>query len=303
MKRTTRFLTLALALVLGLGVLAGCSNDVSVTAPAQDEYPEGAPQLPPASTMRMELDFFGVDTPALDEASLQRGVPGSELQAATADDHTNWINAFVRAVFVQLLMYDALEEPIAAFALAAHSIPQLQDDGSYLWTYIFVEDSIEYSIFLYGTPMTDRVEWRLEVSTNHPDVQLDHFVWFDGVTMTDDSEGYWQFYEPVVAPTAAASASAEATDGVALIRIDWTNAPAGNTLRLTVNGEGHEDFGDYVEFFASATTGSIEHYDASEDLLSSIVWYADGSGSLTVPDYNDGLQACWDTGQRNVECD
>ena len=34
-----------------------------------------------------------------------------------------------------------------------------------------------------------------------------------------------------------------------------------------------------------------------------IIWNeADGSGSLRVPDYNDGVRACWDTNQFDVEC-
>jgi hypothetical protein len=48
--------------------------------------------------------------------------------------------------------------------------------------------------------------------------------------------------------------------------------------------------------------GSIVYYDASEDTTSDITWFADGSGSLTVPDYNNGDQACWDTEQRNEAC-
>jgi hypothetical protein len=48
--------------------------------------------------------------------------------------------------------------------------------------------------------------------------------------------------------------------------------------------------------------GSIDHYDASEDQSSNITYYSDGSGSLTVPDYNDGQQACWDTNQEDIDC-
>jgi hypothetical protein len=301
MKRTTRTLTLALMLVLGLSLLAGCSDDSTITLPVDDQYPAGAPQLPSTSTMKVDLDFFGIETPSLDEGSLAQGTPSNELQATTSADHTNWINAFVRAIFVQLLMYDALEEPIGAFALAIHSIPQLQDDGSYLWTYIFVEDNVEYGIFLYGTPLTDRVAWRMEVSANHPEFMLDHFVWFDGIVMEDDSEGYWQFYEPVATPPAAAAAAA--TDGTELIRIDWTNSPAENSLRILVNAAGHVDEGDYLEIRETPTMGTAYHYDASENALSNITWFADGSGSITAPDYNDGIKACWDTQQRDVDCE
>ena len=63
----------------------------------------------------------------------------------------------MRVLFVQLTVFDVFEEPIGAFAAAIHSIPQLQPDGSYLWTFIFVENGIDYSIFLYGKEESDHV--------------------------------------------------------------------------------------------------------------------------------------------------
>ena len=58
-----------------------------------------------------------------------------------------------------------------------------------------------------------------------------------------------------------------------------------------------------LTFTESKTTSSIEYFDASADRLSSIVWHANGSGSLTVPDYNGGATACWDHKQINVACE
>jgi hypothetical protein len=250
-----------------------------------------------------ELGFFDIQMPEVSQQSIEIGKPGAELEQAAAANRTHFINAFVRALYVQLLMFDALEEPIGAFALAIHSIPQEQADGSWLWTYIFVENGMEYSIFLYGTPAPsdNYVDWRLEVSTNNPDFRLDHFVWFDGRSYTNDSAGYWQFYDPVFG--GAVPASSPATDGVATVRIDWQNpSPTEHRLRVEVNGEGHVDEGDYLEFFESSFLATIDHYDASEDAYSNITWYADGSGSITVPDYNDGETACWDTEQKDADC-
>lgn len=286
MKRTTRALVIILMLAAGTYLLAGCSKDDTITG-GKDETTT-APQLPPVSTMQMELDFFNIETPAVDAGALAKTTPGAYLgAAATEGDHSNWINAFVRALWVRLLVYDALEEPIHAFALAIHSVPQHQEDGSWLWTYIFVDGDVEYSIFLTGTPMTDRVAWRMEVSSNDPEMPLDHLLWFDGEAMRGENDGYWQFYD---------------VDGSPVIRIDYENSIAEHRLTLTNNNEGNPDEGDSVEFYASPTTGSITFYDASELLESDITWHSDGSGSLTFPDYNGGLTACWDTQQINTVC-
>jgi hypothetical protein len=281
-----------LAGLLVCSTLSGCGDD-SVTPPAAKDG-DRAPALPAVSSMKFALDFYGVATPSLDQQSLATGKPSAALlQNTEAGDHSNWINAYVRAVFVYLTVYDLLDEPIGAFALAIHSVPQKQDDGSYLWTYIFVDKDIEYSVFLYGTPGPETVAWRMEVSSNNPAQPLDHFVWFSGESRQDDTGGYWQFFQPV-----------DPTTGVATMRIDWTKAGAHEgTVKITVNGSGLENEGDTLAFTRSGPTSSIEYYDASADRLSSIIWHANGTGSLTVPDYNGGLTACWDHQQVNVACE
>jgi hypothetical protein len=274
-------------------LLPACSSEDN-SNPMDTGYPVDAPQLPSMSTMVFTMQFFDVETPQVSQQSLETGKPdGQELNRAESANRTNFINAFVRALYVQLITYDALEEPIGAFALAIHSVPQEQDDGSWLWTYIFVDDGMEYSIFLYGTPDAgdEYVDWRLEVSTNDPSNPLDHFVWFDGRTYNDDSQGYWQFYDP--------SLPSPFTSG----RIDWQNPSATeHRLKIEVNGPDHPDFGDTLEFFESSFLCTIDHYDASEDQGGNITINADGSGSLTVPDYNNGETACWDTEQKDTAC-
>jgi len=303
MKKTIRTLTTTLALAASLWLLQGCSKDTT-TAPVGDTA-ASAPELPSESTMKFDLDFFGAPTPALDQSLLVASTPSEVAPAmtagVTATDHENWINAFIRAVYAQLVVYDAVNEPIGAFALAIHSVPQKQGDGSWLWTYIFVDQGTEYDIFLYGTPGPDHATWRMEVSTDNPDFLLDHFVWFEGEAKNDNSSGYWQFYMPVFG--SAVAAGTPPTEGTPLMRIDWENlSRREHRLTITVNGPGLENEGDTVEFYESATMGRIDVYDASEATPYNVTWYADGSGSLTVPDYNGGAKACWDTQQRNVEC-
>jgi len=286
--------------VFAVSFLPACSNDDNPVQP--NSGTSEAPTLPAMSTMVLTLDFFGVPTPEVDPQSIQSGKPGPELETAAAANRTNWINAFVRVFCLKLLVYDALEEPIGAFALAIHSVPQKQSDGGWLWTYIFVEDGVEYSVFLYGKVVDEHAEWRLEVSTNAPGFQLDHFVWFTGQSMLDNTEGYWQFYEPVL-PASAAPAVTGSTDGIQVARIDWEHiTPTDHRLTVTVNKPGDPDEGDILEFHESLSIGEVNHYDAGEDRHSNITWYPDGTGSITVWDYNNGETACWDQYQRDTDC-
>ncbi|MDH3217412.1 MAG: hypothetical protein OEN01_14195 [Candidatus Krumholzibacteria bacterium] len=296
---TSRILQTALSLVLVAGLLsvAACSGDNN---PVSGVTASAPPELPDVSTMAMDLSFFGLDGM---NPSVAKNMDTDAMLAA-AGTKANWINAVIRVLFVQLLFYDAFEEPVGAFALAVHSIPQKQPDDSWLWTYIFVEDTIEYNIFLFGKVVSDHVEWRMEVSSNNPDLMLDHFVWFDGESMLDDSSGYWQFYAPVSATTmSAAMRAAPQTEGVPSVRIHWENlGPRTHRLTVLVNQVGNADEGDRLEFYASPTVSWITHHDQDLQLDSEIRWYADGSGSISVPDYNDGQTACWDARQEDTVC-
>jgi hypothetical protein len=287
-----------LLLVVGLMGLSACSGDSAEDALFGAGHPDnGAPELPAMSTMTMDLSYFGVDGTSLEQARAMNG----DMMLANAGDHSNFINALVRVLYIQLTLWDTLEEPVGAFALAIHSIPQPQADGSYLWTYIFVEDGNEFSIFLYGKEDVDHVDWRLEVSTNIPEFPLDHFVWFDGESRIDETGGYWQFYKPVFGGEVAASTGSN-TPGEPVVRMDWENAGSEERLTVLVNEIGGEDEGDMLMFRSNPNTGSIEYYDADLGEEQSIVWYADGTGSLTVVDYNGGEPACWDAQQVNTTC-
>ncbi len=274
---------------LALVFIFGCSDDA--TSPSENRTTP--PAMPSASTMSIDLAFPASDEATLTATELQTGRPDASTLSASAD-HTNWINAYVRAAYVVLITYDHLEEPAAAFALAIHSVPQPQDDGSYVWTYIFVDrkTDIEYQVFLYGLEGDASVMWRMEVSSNDTAQPLDHFVWFSGESAKDRRSGFWQFYEPV-----------DATNGSQTARIDWHATPGDRQLTIAVNGAGLPNEGDSLDFHATRAQNSIEYVDADAGQTSNITWYPNGSGSLTVPDYNGGAKACWDTHQRDVACE
>ena len=275
---------------LVLVVLFGCSNDA--TSPSEKNTAK-APALPSAATMALDFDFPAEEQASVSDAEIRAGTPNASTLASNAE-RNHWINALVRAAYVALVTYDHLEEPAAAFALAIHSVPQLQDDGSYLWTYIFVDHKtdVEYQIFLYGLQGDASVTWRMEVSSNDPALSLDHFVWFTGESANDEHSGYWQFYMPV-----------DATTGSETARIDWLKQPGERRLTITVNGAGVPNEGDVLDFHRTTAQSTIDYTDASAGITSNITWYPDGSGSLQVPDYNNGEKACWDTRQRDVACE
>lgn len=289
-------LAISLAVIVLIFSMQACSND-DPASPGSDPTP---PELPDVSTMQLDLSFF--NSAGVDRASATKGHPTPALLAAnTGKDH--FINAAVRVLYIHLAFCAAFEPPVAAFALAIHSVPQHQPDGSWLWTYIFVDQGIDYGIFLYGKNEGPYVSWRMEVSTNNPEMPLDHFVWFEGKDFKDGT-GYWHFFEPADGPSGEGQ-----TPGVSSLSIDWMNAPGGiHQLRLTVLKEGAPDEGNTLVFYESP----VIHYILLTDYATNpegdeyhITWYPDGSGHMLVPDYpaNDpGTKVCWDTRQYDTVC-
>ncbi|MBN1165118.1 MAG: hypothetical protein JXB45_11105 [Candidatus Krumholzibacteriota bacterium] len=293
-----RFPVFSLALFLFVFSLTGCApeNPVDNSSPASR-----APQLPPATTMSIDLSLFksaSVDAEAIAAGDLERS-----LLTATQGSKLNFLNAAVRVLFLDVVVYSALVEPVAAFAVAAHSVPQPQPDGSWLWTYIFVSERAEYSIFLHGREMDDHVAWKLEVFSTAEEMTLDHFLWFEGQTRRYQDSGYWQFYEPAIITAPAGRAGESATQGIKTVRIDWINrSRREHELEIRVNKPGDPEEGTTLSFLETPGLCSIDFFDAKEQTNGNITWYGDDSGSIEWPDYNGGVKSCWDSRQNNVTC-
>lgn len=284
------------SLLILLLVLQGCSSDNPVeTAAAADP-----PALPELATMKLDLSFF--EAAEVDQQSIDKGALDGLEPTSAAYTKLNFLNAAVRVLFLDVVVYTALVEPVAAFALAVHSVPQPQPDGSWLWTYIYMGDGGEYRIYLYGKQMERHVAWRLEVSSTDPEVPLDHFIWFEGEVQNDNESGFWQFYEPAEGVPALISTSELETPGTPTIRIDWEDRVDGGLLELLVNQPDSPSYGSALTFSESPDMCYIAFYDAVDVTTGTITWYPDGSGSIEWPDYRDGELSCWDTMQYDVDC-
>ncbi len=292
---------ICMVMLVAIFSLLGCSTDKQATGPETVTPPD----LPSVSTMTMDIDFF--NSAQIDAQSMRAGRLIEPIAASPDALKLNFLNAAVRVFFLNVVAYAALAEPTAAFATAIHSVPQYQQDGSWLWTYVYVDNhGSEYSIFLKGKAMDTYVAWSLEVSSNDPNMLLDHFLWFDGEVENGGHAGYWQFYEPESSSLTDASVFAgneEGTPGVPCVLIDWQNNSAiDRRLSFLVNKTGDPAEGSELIFEESLEMASIDFNDAANDNSGTIIWNRDGSGSIEWPDYKDGVRSCWDVWQYDVDC-
>jgi hypothetical protein len=266
-KLRDKFLLLAAVSVLAL---TGCSEDMPLGPIVDNESQAEAPVLPDASKLKIDLGFF------------EQGRDYDKIFA-----RQNFFNAYLRALVVTAMTELVLAPPVGAFSLAVHTVPSHQPDGSWLWVYTCVNGADEAQVRLRGTIAADGVDWELRVSI--PQEGVEQELWFDGSTRDDGDVGLWTFYD----------FNLEGRPAVA--ELAWQYGADETYLRLTaLYGE---DEGDELEFSVAGDEHRID-YDEGDSLDTWFIrWLAsDGSGSLRVPDYNGGAEACWDEEQYDVDC-
>lgn len=233
-----------------------------------------APGLPPVESMSLDLGFFESNNTAA-------------LRAAE-HEHLNFLNAAIRVAYIHAAVVHALIPPTTAFALAIHSVPTLQDDGSYLWVFTWNDQGQEHQIRLRGMVEEDWVEWDLYLVPSGQDPE----PWFSGRSHRDRDEGFWVFRD----------FTREGDPEVLQIDWDLTQENHANLALENIDVDG-EDYGDRLEFLGIGANRSMEFIDSSDDMTWFIEWNeVNHSGSLMVPDYNDGNRACWNNQLVNVEC-
>jgi hypothetical protein len=278
MKRILALMSLALVLAT---VWSGCAEKSTSPRTAENQ----PPALPPAESMKFDFSFF---------ESQGAANPQSETEAV---GHDHWLNAVVRVFAINLFISDAFAPPFLAFQAAIHTTPVLQDDGSYLWTYVWNDPSSDpagrqITIRLRGRIEGVRVHWQLHVDDPGANPPLVDFLWFSGESGIVSNEGFWLFND--------------IQDGheVANARIDWrVQAPRDRFLAFECTREGSEGYGDRLTYQVGGPVVTILFHDASADTDADIMWNeTTGAGSLQVPDYNEGARACWDSQRNDVDC-
>ncbi len=266
-NRTITLITLlAAALFLFLG---GCESD-----PTGPDNPS-APTLPNPEQLQVDLSFF-------DQAE-QTAKTGEKIG-------DNFINAYWRVAVINLMLRYYLTPPVAAFALALHTVPSHQEDNSWIWVYTYVQGEDELQIRLRGEQVGDKVAWELRVNAPSAQPAIENELWFAGDTRNDGRFGSWTFYDFTL------------EDRPAVSTISWGESLMGNFL--TISALHGENAGDVLTYTRQGPENTITFYDASEDLEGYIRWHElSGTGSLMVPDYNGGQPACWDGNQNDIACD
>ena len=258
--------------------LVGCGEDA-------DDDGE-APPLPPEGSMTVDLSLFDAPVP---------GAPG----AATAVTYQNFFNAVIRVGTISTGLAAAASVPAAVFAAARLYEPTSEGADTWVWTYSVTVEFVTFAATLTGVKKGgDVTDWSMVVSADAPLYPVQAFLWYTGTSDKANLEGSWQFYD--------ATTPAEQNSTVA---IDWAASEDDATVKLTIENVDiraeNEYFGDVLDYDAARDGMAVLSYeDSSEGEIWDVVWNLDtGEGSLKVPEYNNGEEACWNSRKQDVQCE
>jgi hypothetical protein len=251
--------------------LAGCSKEAT-NEPAAAQ----APALPPSASLQMDLSAFA---------------PNDAAEAPKVQTKLNFWNAQVRVAFVNLAVAAVIVPPQTALLAAIHSIPSLQPDGSWIWTFTIVQGDSEVQLRLRALPGDGSVLWQMYITALDGTPPLDHVLWFEGTTHGSDA-GDWTIHDVARA------------DDPAVLHVLWqVYGSRSHVLTFESLDQAAEIFGDTMTYTDARQDVSIAYEDVSAGETWEIEWdKVTGAGSLRVPDYHHGERACWDERQNDIIC-
>jgi hypothetical protein len=275
-------------------MVIGCGEDTD------DIMEEGdisdAPPLPPDQSMTVDLAVFSGGEPEIPEIPVPDNPVPAGPSAGTPVYGENYANAMARVATINAAVVSALTFPAGLFMAAKENEPVLQPDGSWLWNY-----NVEYDYFLINAKLTcveeaDKAYWSMKTSINSPIVTVQEFEWYTGVCSQDNTSGSWQFLD-MFTPD----------ENNPIVKIDWSIQPLKGEAMLDIENidtrESCDYTGDILEYCLTAEMASMSFTDISEDEICEIEWDTQtGAGSITVPSYKDGEQACWDADKQDTVC-
>ena len=275
----SKILIALLTLSLLFVCFIGCGEDADENGNG-DDIGE-APELPPDSSMTINLSEFGAD---------KLEAPG--LNAPLAQ--VNYTVAKTTVIVVNAAVITALVTPVAIFTAAKNETPVEQDDGSWLWTYKKAIGLRTFTANLTGKKEGDKNVWSMKVSSDAVLLPLDNFEWYTGVCAKDNTSGSWQFFDPQTPDQANPTVAIDWQVGLDLkgvkSELTFTNKKADSAYH-----------GDVLKYNVEGNMASISHIDASENTESIIQWDLETTaGSITGP---DGNKACWDEDKQDVACE
>jgi len=267
-----KLLLLALIIILPVNYFSSCKKD------------KGEPPIiPPYETMVIDFSNFTTMKKSADLAPAGKGTENSTWEFA----------ASVSGVWSSLIASN-LEIPLASFESAVNNDAAYLSDNLWQWSYNFIVDGTTYKARLTGQTSTSQVIWKMYITKDISGGFTD-FLWVEGTSNTDGSDGQWIFKQSPQSPAT-------------MFQTDWTKSGTfiSSVKYSYLKPDTYKD--SYITY--GLTTGT---FDASYNIHFSNGLYSDSdiewntttrNGRLKCTDYlQDENWYCWDSNKINVFCE
>lgn len=235
---------------------------------------DAPPVLPAAESM--EFDFSSFD-----------GTPSSAAARAPARvAGTNWAAAALSVTVANLAVVIHTAIPLATWRAAIAQQPVFED-GQWHWRFSTVENTTTYAGDLAGYLEGGDLVAEMRITASA--LGLDDVLWYVGTAPVGGTTGTWEFYDPHAPSTLVGT-------------IDWSH-PGTFVWTVSFTAMAGTDIGDVLTYDVNGTARSVSFADASAGTTVDIAWNASThAGSITAPNLNGGVKACWDTTLANATC-
>lgn len=251
-------------------------------------HPEDtAPETPPISSMKIEFNNFPSYT-GLSKIN-------DNLNYYETQNMENWGWASFNGVAWQTLVTVGMSVPVAAFAESFNHDPELQTDGSWLWTYEFTPvTGIKHTASLRAERDISEVKWEMYITKEN--VYTD-FLWFSGQSDVLAKEGEWIInFEP--------------NNPKPFLGIEWHRNPADGSadIKYTNIVPGGAENGGYITYGKTndqTYNAFYEIFNKGDDNMTSIKWNLTSHiGRVKDPKhFGDSDWHCWDENLQDVVCE
>ena len=261
---------IASAVICGLFFIVACSDDPS-------SVQEDPPQVPPASSMQMDLSSF--ETP--------KTINGTQTQSVD-----NFARASLTAITLRTIVELNLAIPRALLTAANATDAELNEDENWEWSYTHTAGGSDYEVRLVASREGENtVNWEFYVTNSM--LGLDDQLFFTGTTNNDGAEGEWSYYN---------LQNTESQEQVS--QVDWTvNGEEDVELRLEVTSDRNENQGDYIDYTRNDSLKTAVYFDNSDDQETELqINVNTKAGYIIAPNYNNGEKACWDENFQDLSC-
>ena len=265
-------------------LVSGCSDDSTINLPDIAD----APEVPPKSSFIIDFDDFpGTES---NSGSIYKITMGTDNLT-----YQNWGWAAGNLVVWNTILTVTLAVPAASFVESFNHDPELQTDGSWVWSYNYSVFGQSYTAELHARLGIDGIRWEMYISKQNA---YSNFLWYTGKSNPLTADGTWTLYKNPNDPTP-------------FLGIEWdVNVADGtsNIKYINIVPDSPEN-GGYIYYGTTKASESpfdafYEIYAKGKDNFTNLEWNRttkDGRVS-DVLHFDDSEWHCWNTQLEDTEC-